>query len=196
MARRPGSTGSGCSNAGGASVESRVARLERNFKGLAAWASTGDAQRLEEVAAAAKQAQADARRWSERVQQLEARLSLPAPANSAQSVEPLGDDRALALERHLYELDAEVRQLQENLPSRISEDEKVHSGILEEVHRDLLGPVAVQRSEGRGLICFQSASSSSSRLLLLLLLLLLRLLNVVDLKPPCQGEPSQPCGKP
>eukprot|EP00435_Cladocopium_sp_Y103_P052920 s2653_g16.t1 len=133
--RRPGSTGSGASNAGGASLESRIARLERNFKGLAAFASTGDAQRLDDLAMSSKQAQLDARRCTERIQQLEAQMSNLETTDS-QSASPELLRLIKDLEQRLNE-EIETLRLQVEAP-KISAEEKMDRGILEEVHRDLL----------------------------------------------------------
>lgn len=136
--RRPGSTGSGASNAGGASLESRIARLERNVKGLAAFASTGDAQRLDDLAMASKQAQLDARRCTERIQLVEAQMSNLETTDS-QSASP----ELLRLIKDLEQrLNDEIEQLKVQVEApKISSEEKMDRGILEEVHRDLLSPV-------------------------------------------------------
>lgn len=136
--RRPGSTGSGASNAGGASLESRIARLERNVKGLAAFASTGDAQRLDDLAMASKQAQLDARRCTERIQLVEAQMSNLETTDS-QSASP----ELLRLIKDLEQrLNDEIEQLKVQVEApKISSEEKMDRGILEEVHRDLLSPL-------------------------------------------------------
>jgi len=137
--RRPASTGSsGASNAGGASLESRVARLERNFKGLAAFASTSDTQRMDDVAMSSKQAQLDVRRCTERIQQLEAHMTnLEHSTNSTTSSPEL-----LQLVKELEQrLNEEIQQLKEQVANpKITSEEKMDRGILEEVHRDLLSP--------------------------------------------------------
>ncbi|CAK9025245.1 Uncharacterized protein SCF082_LOCUS16994 [Durusdinium trenchii] len=131
--RRPGSTGSGASNAGGASLESRVARLERNVKGLAAFASTSDAQRMDDLAMTVKQAQLDSRRCTERIQQLEAHAHQASQPDS-QLLQMIKD-----LEQRIRE---EMQELKQEVENKISSEEKMDRGILEEVHRDLLSPVA------------------------------------------------------
>lgn len=138
--RRPASTGSsGASNAGGASLESRVARLERNFKGLAAFASTSDTQRMDDVAMSSKQAQLDVRRCTERIQQLEAHMTnLEHSTNSTTNSSPELLQLVKELEQRLNE---EIQQLKEQVANpKISSEEKMDRGILEEVHTDLLSP--------------------------------------------------------
>lgn len=137
--RRPASTGSsGASNAGGASLESRVARLERNFKGLAAFASTSDTQRVDDAAMSSKQAQLDVRRCTERIQQLEAHMTNLEQSTSTSNSSPELLQLVKELEQRLNE---EIQQLKEQVANpKISSEEKMDQEILEEVHRDLLSP--------------------------------------------------------
>jgi len=163
--RRPGSTGSGAGAAGGASLESRVARLERNIKvmggGPAALASplATDGRRLEEVATHSMRVQQDVQRLMQRSQAMESRLS--ALDGLAASMAAGGGDASAAaveaLERRLEQhLDEKLSPLREQLslldaPEKITAEEKMDKGLLEQVHKDLLfAPSSTRHSEAQG----------------------------------------------
>ncbi|CAE7249560.1 unnamed protein product [Symbiodinium natans] len=144
--RRPGSTGSGAGAAGGASLESRVARLERNMKAAALGPPASDGRRLEEVATHALQAQQEVQRLVQRSQAIESRLS--ALDGLAASVAAGGDGASAAavealerrLEQHMEEKLVPLREQLSDLeaPTKITSEEKMDRGLLEEVHHDLL----------------------------------------------------------